>query len=268
VAQNAITNFLDQYFGAGGTRTWDYQQVQDESMPGGWQPTYTSSRRQPQAAASTPDTYIRDRADDPNAMIYCNGKFVNKQQYRAGACRDATEQAPVPEAAKVLPPLAQAQRSIFSNVKLPTESMIPKGGMPEPEGATRRIQATRRLPAPEGSTQRRMPGSPSLSGLLPLLSRSGPLMAFSPSVLAGEQAERGMMGEAMPGFNYVPPQNMSLVPNRFDPTLGGLFTSQSFDTINDLLLGQYMRGISPYADVQEIRPEEAMVNAGTPYPMF
>lgn len=68
--------------------------------------------------------------------------------------------------------------------------------------------------------------------------------------------------EAAPGFGYVNPFT------GFDPTLGGLFTSQSFDSIQDLLLGQYMRGISPYANVREIPPEEAVVNVGLPTPLY
>jgi hypothetical protein len=271
MAQNAITNFLDRYFGAGGTRTWDYQQVEDESMPGGWQPTYTSSRRQPQVQAQVQQRgpySLAGTARDPNAMIYCDGKFVNKAQYRAGACNDKPAQEVTPEEApKALPPLAQVQRSM-GTPRLPTESLIPKRRLPEPEGATRRsLPQTRRLPGPEGATQRRMlpQQSPSLSGLLPFLGRSGPLMAISPSVLAGEQSETGMMGEAMPGFSYVP--GMSQQP-MFDPTLGGLFSNQSFDSINNILLNQYMEGISPYANVQTINPEEAAgVNIGLPFPV-
>jgi len=92
MAQNAITNFLDQYFGAGGTRTWDYQQVEDESMPGGWQPTYTSSRRQPQVQEPQQrgPYSLAGTARDPNAMIYCNGKMVTKEEYRAGALTTET----------------------------------------------------------------------------------------------------------------------------------------------------------------------------------
>jgi len=68
-------------------------------------------------------------------------------------------------------------------------------------------------------------------------------------------------GGPMQGFGFV---NQSGI----DPTLGGLFSNQSFDSINNLLLNQYMEGISPYADVQTINPEEAAgVNVGLPFPV-
>jgi len=152
MAQNAITNFLDQYFGAGGTRSWDYQQVEDESMPGGWQPTYTSSRQVQEPQQRGPYS-LAGTARDPNAMIYCNGKMVTKEEYRAGACGGEPAQEAIPEEApKALPPLAQVQRSM-GTPRLPTESLIPKRRLPEPEGATRRsLPQTRRLPGPEGAT--------------------------------------------------------------------------------------------------------------------
>lgn len=52
----------------------------------------------------------------------------------------------------------------------------------------------------------------------------------------------GMMGGMpMAGFGFVPAQP--------DFTLGGMLRPQAFDNVNDILIDQYLEGISPWADV-------------------
>lgn len=66
-----------------------------------------------------------------------------------------------------------------------------------------------------------------------------------PSNYLGNGYDVPMYGDAVaPGFGFVPPQR---------PMLSDLINPQSFDTVNDLLINQYLEGISPWADVTYYR---------------
>ena len=58
---------------------WDYEMRADESQPGGYQPTYTS-RKQVRPGESM--DYVSGRADDPNAMIWADNRYMTKEEYR------------------------------------------------------------------------------------------------------------------------------------------------------------------------------------------
>ena len=70
-------------------------------------------------------------------------------------------------------------------------------------------------------------------------------LAVGPSNYLGGGMDVPMYGDAVaPGFGFVPPQR---------PMLSDLINPQSFDTVNDLLINQYLEGISPWADVTYYR---------------
>jgi len=64
------------------------------------------------------------------------------------------------------------------------------------------------------------------------------LTAMSPRVLADDTYMDGMMSGPFEGFSFVPPP---------DYTLGGMLRPQAFDSVNDILIDQYLEGIDPYA---------------------
>jgi len=99
-------------------------------------------------------------------------------------------------------------------------------------------------PALEGEvvrSDRKLGTDPEWVRRLLQLSRGPALAAFSPRLLADDTYMDGMMGGSFEGFSFVPPTP--------DYTLGGMLRPQSFDSVNDMLLNQYLEGIDPYAQL-------------------
>jgi len=158
---------------------------------------------------------------------------------------------------------------------------VTRGGMPVPMGSTplegefiprnaspARVTPRPGLPRPpiEGTVVRRGPGMMTKGGTalslvgLPFLASAyegegaSPQQAYGtalaetllglavgPSDYLGGGMDVPMYGDAVaPGFGFVPPQR---------PMLSDLLYPQSFDTVNDILINQYLEGIPPYADV-------------------
>lgn len=161
-----------------------------------------------------------------------------------------------------------------------------RGGMPVPSGASpvlegefiprnaspARVTPRPGLPRPpiEGTVVRRGPGMMTKGGTalslvgLPLLASAYEAEGASPEQAYGTALAETLLGLAVgpsdylgggmdvpaygdtyaPGFGFVPPQR---------PMLSDLINPQSFDTVNDILINQYLEGISPWADVTYYR---------------
>ena len=157
-----------------------------------------------------------------------------------------------------------------------------RGGMPVPSGASpvlegeyiprnaspARVTPRPGLPRPpiEGTVVRRGPGMMTKGGTalslvgLPLLASAYEAEGASPEQAYGTALAETLLGLAVGPSDYlgggmdVPAYGDTYAPGfSMRPMLSDLINPQSFDTVNDILINQYLEGISPYADVTYYR---------------
>lgn len=161
-------------------------------------------------------------------------------------------------------------------------SRVTRGGMPVPSGASpvlegeyiprnaspARVTPRPGLPRPpiEGTVVRRGPGMMTKGGTalslvgLPLLASAYEAEGASPEQAYGTALAETLLGLAVGPSDYlgggmdVPAYGDTYAPGfSMRPMLSDLINPQSFDTVNDILINQYLEGISPWADVTYYR---------------
>jgi len=124
----------------------------------------------------------------------------------------------------------------------PLEGEVVRKSLGGPSGTRPALPSSPALPQPGEAvpSNRNLGNDPSWVLRLLKLARAPVLAAVSPRLLADDTYMDGMMGGPFEGFSFVPPP---------DYTLGGMLRPQSFDSVNDMLLNQYLEGIDPYAQL-------------------